>query len=45
MDTAIDEKVAPYRQNPLVWGMANELKKRYRAEISRLAEDERAKLS
>jgi len=45
METAIDEKVAPYRQNPLVLGMAGELKKQYRTEITRLAQDERAKLS
>jgi len=45
METAIDQKVAPYRHNPLVCGMANELKKQYRTEIAKLAEDERAKLS
>jgi hypothetical protein len=45
IEIAIDQKVAPYRQNPLVCGMADELKKQYRAEINRLAEVERAKLN
>jgi hypothetical protein len=45
METAIDQKVSPYRQNLLVCGMADELKKQYRAEINRLAEVERVKLS
>jgi hypothetical protein len=45
METAINQKVAPYRQNPLVCGMADELKKQYRAEINGLVEVERGKLS
>ena len=39
MEGAIDKKIAAYRHNPLVMGMAEELKKQYRTDIFKLAAD------